>query len=159
VSFAQALSFVLKREGGFVDHPNDPGGATNMGVTQKVYDVYRQRSTKEQRSVRFITKDEVEDIYFINYWIRSGCRELPPRLGLVVFDTAVNHGVRDATVWCNEANYTGQPNPRLDEYRAIRYILDVRKNDYINLAQRNPKLKVFLRGWFNRLRHLSAEVL
>jgi lysozyme family protein len=42
-AFEAALPFVLRWEGGFVDHPNDPGGRTNQGVTQKVYDDWRRR--------------------------------------------------------------------------------------------------------------------
>ena len=42
-AFEASLPFVLRWEGGFVDHPNDPGGRTNKGVTQKVYDAWRKR--------------------------------------------------------------------------------------------------------------------
>ena len=40
--FVQALPVVLRFEGGYADHPNDPGGATNKGITQAVFDAYRR---------------------------------------------------------------------------------------------------------------------
>lgn len=63
--FDDCLSHILKFEGGFVDHPADKGGATNKGITQAVYDAYRQTN---RRSVKFIEDNEVRDIYQSNYW-------------------------------------------------------------------------------------------
>ena len=67
-----ALKFVLRWEGGFVDHPNDPGGRTNKGVTQKVYDSWRQRQGQPVRDVKAIDDAEVISIYRGDYWV-------PPR--------------------------------------------------------------------------------
>ena len=49
--FIDALPFVLQWEGGYVNHPNDPGGATNKGVTQKVYDAWRAKNGLPAREV------------------------------------------------------------------------------------------------------------
>lgn len=91
-----ALRHVLAHEGGFVNHPKDPGGATNMGVTQAVYDAYRDRQGKSRRSVRAITPDEVADIYKRQYWDTVMCDDLPSGLDYAVFDYAVNSGPRRA---------------------------------------------------------------
>jgi len=86
--FDRALAFVLHHEGGFVDHPDDPGGATNMGITQATYDAWRGNST---RSVQTIERGEVEAIYRDNYW--TGAPESQPwPLSLVIFDARVQHG-------------------------------------------------------------------
>lgn len=91
-----ALKHVLQHEGGYVNHPKDPGGATNRGVTQRVYDAYRDRQGLARRSVRAITADEVADIYKRQYWDAIRGDDLPSGLDYAVFDYAVNSGPRRA---------------------------------------------------------------
>lgn len=91
-----ALKHVLVHEGGFVNHPKDPGGATNRGVTQRVYDAYRDRQGQSRRSVRAITAEEVADIYKRQYWDAIRGDDLPSGLDYAVFDYAVNSGPRRA---------------------------------------------------------------
>lgn len=91
-----ALALVLAHEGGYSNHPEDPGGATNRGITQRVYDAYRRSRGLATRSVRHIADDEVEAIYRINYWNLVRADELPAGLDYAVFDFAVNSGVSRA---------------------------------------------------------------
>lgn len=95
-NFKRALQLVLAHEGGFVDHPKDPGGATNKGVTQGVYDTYRKSMKLALRSVKSITAAEVEDIYRNQYWAKVDGDALPAGLDYAVFDYAVNSGVGKA---------------------------------------------------------------
>lgn len=67
-NFESCLAFVLAEEGGFVDHPDDPGGATNMGITQSVYDAARISGGLPLRSVRAIDPAETHAIYRHRYW-------------------------------------------------------------------------------------------
>src|SRR3989442_10698751 len=100
MSFADALQFVLQQEGGFVDNPADPGGATNHGITQATYDRYRAAQGLAPQGVAQITDTEVTEIYQTQYWSVCRCDELERLdvgLGLAVFDTAVNSGVREAS--------------------------------------------------------------
>jgi len=90
--FTGCLPLVLAHEGGYVNHPKDPGGATNKGVTQKVYDNYRRNRGVEPRSVREITRAEIRDIYRFQYWDMVNADRLPPGLDYAVFDYAVNSG-------------------------------------------------------------------
>lgn len=94
--FPTILKKVLVHEGGFVDHPKDPGGATNKGVTQATYDGWRDRQGKGRRSVRFITDEELVSIYRRDFWdvVRGG--DLPPGVNYAVFDFAVNSGNKRA---------------------------------------------------------------
>jgi len=92
-TFDPSLALTLAHEGGFVNHPKDPGGATNKGVTQKVYDAYRVSKGETPRSVRSITNAEVKDIYRRQYWNAARCDALPAGLDYAVFDYAVNSGV------------------------------------------------------------------
>ena len=62
-NYQKCLAQVLKYEGGYVDHPKDPGGPTNKGITQAVYDEWRKKSGLSVQSVRNIAQSEVEAIY------------------------------------------------------------------------------------------------
>ncbi|KAF0227838.1 MAG: hypothetical protein FD175_2544 [Beijerinckiaceae bacterium] len=91
VSFEPALTCVLRHEGGYSDHPNDPGGATMMGITQKTLSDWRgQGVTKAE--VRALARPEVAAIYRARYWNAVRADDLPAGLDLAVFDFAVNSG-------------------------------------------------------------------
>lgn len=91
-NFNKCTQWVLVHEGGFVHHPKDPGGATNRGVTQRVYDGYRRRMGKEQQSVRHITEEEVWQIYRDQYWKPIFGDQLPDGLDYAMYDFAINSG-------------------------------------------------------------------
>lgn len=91
-NFSTSLGYALGHEGGFVNHPRDPGGATNNGVTQIVYDAYRDSIGLPQRSVRYIEAAEVRVIYQNQYWAAVRADALPDGLDYAVFDFAVNSG-------------------------------------------------------------------
>jgi len=91
-AFTNVLPLVLAHEGGYVNHPKDPGGATNTGVTQAVYDAYRDNRGVERRSVKQITRAEIQDIYKRQYWDMVNGDELPAGLDYAVFDYGVNSG-------------------------------------------------------------------
>lgn len=92
VNFKECLSETLKWEGGYSDHPKDPGGKTNYGVIQRVYNSYRRLKGTSPRHVKSITRAEVEDIYKSMYWDNVSGDSLPIGLDLVVFDFGVNSG-------------------------------------------------------------------
>jgi len=91
-NFKQALAAVLKHEGGYVNHPKDPGGATNKGIIQTTYDSARKRWGYSTRSVKFITDDEVALIYRTMYWDAVAGDDLPSGVDYAMFDFAVNSG-------------------------------------------------------------------
>lgn len=95
-NYKPGLKLVLAHEGGFVNHPKDPGGATNKGVTQKVYDAYRKVNGLPVQSVRNISDSEVAEIYQKQYWRLVRGDSLPAGLDYAVFDFAVNSGVSRA---------------------------------------------------------------
>lgn len=102
-NFDVSLSKVLVHEGGYINHPKDPGGATNRGVTQRVYDIYRDRKGVPHQTVKNITSAEVSDIYKTNYWNLAKCERLPDGIDYVVFDGAVNSGVSQSIKWLQRA--------------------------------------------------------
>lgn len=167
-AFQAALPFILRWEGGYVNHPADPGGATNRGVTQRVYDDWRIRQGVPARDVRQITDDEVQAIYETNYWLPPRCDLLQQQLDLVQFDTAVNMGVSRAVRMLQEALGCGVDGDFGPGTRTAAKSCDLsstiidycrqRETYYRKLAEQNPKLKVFLKGWMNRLNALRKEV-
>lgn len=106
--FAVCLPLVLKHEGGFVDHPRDPGGATNKGITQKTYDSWRDRKGQPRQSVRSITSDEVAAIYRRDYWDAIKGDDLPAGIDYCVFDFAVNSGIDRASRYLQRAVGAGE---------------------------------------------------
>lgn len=95
-NFRQSLSLVLAHEGGFVNHPKDPGGPTNKGITQRVYDAYCDYMHLTRKSVAKIKDSEISDIYNKQYWRTIKADSLPCGLDYAVFDFGVNSGIARA---------------------------------------------------------------
>ena len=91
MNFDKCMSMLLSHEGGYVNHPSDPGGMTNLGVTKRTYDEYHGTDVTEDE-MRALTKADVEPIYRRNYWNRCRCQDLPSGVDWAVFDFAVNAG-------------------------------------------------------------------
>ena len=91
-NFGRALQLLLKHEGGYVNHPDDPGGMTNLGITKKVYEEWIEREATEE-DMKNLTSEDVAPIYKTNYWDKCKCDDLPSGLDYVAFDWAVNSGV------------------------------------------------------------------
>jgi lysozyme family protein len=91
-AYNDALAFVLRWEGGFVDDPQDHGGRTMKGVTQNVYNAWRASQGKPPADVKNIANDELAAIYQNNYWRKALCNVLQSNIDLVQFDTGVNMG-------------------------------------------------------------------
>ena len=166
--FDTALKFTLKWEGGFVDNPLDPGGATNEGITQTVYNAYRSREGLSKQSVRDITNAEVSTIYQTEYWNPSLAGEMLLPLAVAQFDTAVNFGVGGAIEFLQEAlgvNIDGiagtQTQLALKEKNKKSTALAIANERvqyrYKRVAE-DPSQKVFLQGWLARDNALKKYV-
>lgn len=86
-NYDKCLEIILHHEGGYVNHPKDPGGETNLGVTKRVYEEWG--GTKDMKD---LTVEDVAPIYRKNYWDRMKCDDLPNGLDLCLFDFGVNAG-------------------------------------------------------------------
>src|SRR4051812_49409881 len=102
-TFQIDLADVLRREGGFVHDPLDPGGATNHGVTQHEYTHWRAGHGLPSRSVRLIATDEIAAIYAEDYWQPIRGDDLPAGVDYCVFDFAVNSGPTRAVKFLQRA--------------------------------------------------------
>ena len=78
-NFDKCMEMLLVHEGGFVNHPSDPGGMTNLGVTKSTWDHFYGDDIDEER-MRNITVDDIKPIYRTNYWDRCRCGDLPSRI-------------------------------------------------------------------------------
>ena len=85
------MKHLLVHEGGFVNHPSDPGGITNLGVTKAAWEAYVGHEVTEQ-DMRSLTPELVEPFYKARYWDVCRCDELQSGLDYLVFDIAVNSG-------------------------------------------------------------------
>jgi lysozyme family protein len=90
-NFRDCLELVLKHEGGYVNHKDDPGGMTNLGVTKKVWEDWVGHPVTE-KDMRELTPALVGPMYEMKYWRTSYCEKLPRGLDLLVFSMAVNAG-------------------------------------------------------------------
>jgi len=90
-TFDLAMRLLLRHEGGFVNHPNDPGGMTNLGVTKAVWDAHTGKSATEA-DMRALTPEAVQPIYRARYWDAIQGDALPHGLDYCLFDCAVNSG-------------------------------------------------------------------
>jgi lysozyme family protein len=100
MGYIRAKLFTGREEGGYVHHPTDPGGATNKGITQAVYDSFRRAAGMPVQSVRVIADHEVDAIYSRQYWVGQGkyaprcdlLSEFDDDLAIAHYDFAVNSG-------------------------------------------------------------------
>ena len=88
-NFKECLELVLKAEGGWVNHPSDPGGETNLGVTKRVWEEWVGHPVE---SLKNLTKDQVAPLYEQRYWRPCYGEVLPRGLDLIVFSMGVNAG-------------------------------------------------------------------
>jgi lysozyme family protein len=104
--FSRCLDVILRMEGGFVDNPKDPGGATSLGVTIGVLGQHLGQHLGRPATVadvKALTPATVAPIYRTGYWDPVRADDLPAGLDLIVFDTAVNMGVGVARVMLQRA--------------------------------------------------------
>lgn len=164
-NFGKALAAVLVHEGGFSDDPVDPGGATNKGVTQAVYDSWRRSHGLKPTSVKNLNADEIAGIYKLLYWDRIRGDDLPSGVDYAVFDFAVNSGVHRAATFLQTCaavpadgvigGQTLEAVRRIGPTQAINALCD-RRLGFLR------HLKIFWRfgkGWTTRVQDVRAKAL
>lgn len=164
--FDDALPLILRLEGGYVDDPDDPGGATNLGVTQTTYDIWRRASGLPARDVKEITQAEASEIYENGFWKGARCDQIAWPASVVLFDAAVNHGIPLAHRMLQEAlnvKVDGRVGPvtlaameGCDPEATANELLWIRLGHYYRISH-DARIK-FLRGWIRRLCTVREEV-
>jgi lysozyme family protein len=155
--FAACVAEVLHQEGGFVDHPADPGGCTNRGITRTTLAAWR-RAPVTCAEVAALGEAEARAIYRGHYWNAVRGYDLPPGLDLAIFDAAVNSGRRRAVSWLQQAvgaEPDGAIGPRT--LAAVRAVNDrpalIHRLCTLRLAflRGLPSWPEFGRGWQHRV--------
>ena len=160
-NYPECLALVLQSEGGYVNHPKDPGGATNKGVTQSVYDDFRTRHGQPKQSVLHISQDEIGQIYKRQYWDAVNGDGLPSGVDYATFDLAVNSGVGRAARFLQSV--LGVPQDGVIGAKTIAAITDAEQTASDLCAKRMAFLQTlgtfstFGKGWTARVKAVSAK--
>lgn len=156
-NFEEILAIVLKHEGGYVDHPDDPGGATNYGITHRTLGAYLGRDVTK-RDVKSVSMETVKAIYRQEYWDKiQGDRLLNRGVALVVFDYAVNSGVSRAVRALQKATGTtvdgvfGSVTLRNANSTGPGLIIDAITAERRSFLRRLKTYKTFGKGWERRV--------
>ena len=148
--FYSAVRLVFKHEGGYVNHPEDPGGETKYGISKRAYpDV----------DIANLTKYEAERIYKEDYWDKVMGDQLPAAIALVVFDTAVNMGIRRAVKFLQEtvnAKVDGIIGPKTvanacKAFDHPEFVIDSYLNKRMKRYRALSTFKTFGKGWTRRV--------
>jgi len=137
-NFQKALDFTLPHEGVYSNDKIDPGGETKYGIARKYHPEIR-----EEDWISFGIND-AKAIYRRDYWNIMRCDDLPYPLDIISFDTAVNCGCGAARKMLR--NCKGNP----------KTMLQLRREYYVAIIAKTPKLGKFKNGWENRCKDLEA---
>lgn len=160
-NYPQALKQVLKYEGGFSDHKDDPGGPTNKGITQAVYDAWQKKNGLPTQSVRNISDAAVAAIYRQEYWDRIRGDDLPDGVDFAVFDYAVNSGVSRAAKTLQSVvgvAQDGQIGPQTIQ-AAKDYVAMAVTNKRLAFMQSLSIWSTFGKGWSARIADVKNQIL
>jgi lysozyme family protein len=161
-NFEECLELVLKAEGGWVNHPSDPGGETNLGVTKRVWEEYVGHPVE---SLKKLTKEDVAPLYEQKYWRPCYGEVLPRGLDFAVFSFGVNAGpgrsvkLLQQTIGCVPDGVIGPATRGLisnsNSATLIAKFSEARREYYKSLKT----FPIFGKGWLNRVDHEETEAL
>jgi lysozyme family protein len=157
-----SFAAVLKHEGGFVNHPKDPGGMTNLGVTRSAWESYLNRSVTEAE-MRGLTPDAVKPFYKAMYWDKIKGDQLPAGVDYAAYDLAVNSGTGRAAKYLQQiAGVTadGAIGPKsleaikaCDPEQTVQALCDMR----LDFLKRLPTFETFGKGWSRRVAEVKDK--
>ena len=161
-TFEFAMRLLLRHEGGFVNHPSDPGGMTNLGVTKAVWDAHTGKDASEA-DMRALTPEAVQPVYKARYWDAIQGDALPYGLDYCMFDCAVNSGPGRAIKLLQYVLYTkvdgvlgkhtlaalqrADPTGLIEDYSQKR----------LDFLKSLPTWTTFAKGWGQRVSEVELE--
>jgi lysozyme family protein len=155
-NWQKSFELMLASEGGYVNHPSDPGGMTNLGVTKRVWEEWVGRESNE-KEMRSLTPEMVEPLYKRKFWDACKCDDMPSGIDYLVFDFAVNAGVgRSAKILQTAVGVTpdGGIGPitlaavkAQDPAELVQKFSDAKEAFYRSLNT----FETFGKGWLNRV--------
>lgn len=163
-NFEQCLALVLKHEGGFVNHPSDPGGITNRGVTKKVWEEWVGHAVTID-DMKDLTIEQVSPLYKKNYWDKIRGDDLPIGVDYACFDLAVNSGTgRAAKILqaCCGVPTDGAIGPAtlaaVEKHSAMDLAQQICENR-LQFLQGLPTWNTFGRGWGRRVEEVEKVAM
>jgi len=163
-NFVDALIHVLKHEGGYVNHPADPGGMTNLGVTRAVWEEWVGRESNE-KEMRSLTPEMVAPLYRRKYWDKIQGDSLPDGVDYAVFDMAVNSGPGRAAKFLQElvgAKPDGAIGPMTltavakKDPKELVTAYNAKRQAFLESL---PTFATFGKGWSTRVAGVNTEAL
>jgi len=161
-NWKQAFDLMLKSEGGYVHHPSDPGGRTNLGVTQATWENWVGRGSDEAE-MRGLTPEKVEPMYKKKFWDAVRGDELPMGLDYLMFDFAVNAGAGRAIKTLQTAvgvtpdggfgPITMAAVQAVDPVELIERFSQAKEDFYRSLTT----FATFGKGWLNRVADVKVK--
>lgn len=160
-NFQQALEKVLKHEGGFVNHPADPGGATNKGITLATFRRYVKRNGTVD-DLKALTIEQAGKVYKAQYWDKVRGDDMPSGLDYAVFDFAVNSGPAKAVKELQKVlgvTQDGIIGPiTLEATRAAntKFLIDRLCDNRLTFLKRLKTWPTFGKGWDRRVAEVRS---
>jgi len=156
------FEMVLKHEGGYVNDPRDPGGRTNLGVTQRAWESYWNRKSSEEE-MRKLTPNIVKPFYKAMYWDKIRGDDLPAGVDYAAFDLAVNSGVGRASKYLQQiAGVTadgviGPKSLEAIKSRDPKETADALCDMRMDFLKRLPTFETYGKGWSRRVAEVSVK--
>ena len=156
------FAMVLKHEGGFVNHPKDPGGMTNLGVTRTNWELYLDRDVTEA-DMRALTPEMVKPFYKKNYWDRIRGDELPSGVDYAAYDLAVNSGTGRAAKYLQriagvtEDGVIGPQSLKAIQKCDAEDVVDEICNMRMTFLKNLGTFETFGKGWTVRVNDVKAK--
>lgn len=164
MTFETAFKEVLRWEGGYNEHPNDKGGATNFGISLRFYQE-KIDPMATNKTILALKKEDAQEIYKKFFWDANGYDRLPHVVGVKMFSFAVNMGAKRANKLLQRAIRAAGKDIKddgiigaktiealflCDPYVVVAALKSEAAGRYRYLALADPSQKVFLTGWLNR---------
>lgn len=164
-NFDLAMREILLHEGGYVDHPKDPGGATNMGITFETLQRWRGKPITKQ-DVKDLTREEVIKIYRVLYADPVMFDQLPSGLDLAVLDFGVNSGPKRAIIGLQRllgVADDGKLGPitlkAVSEIKDVKTFINRYQDDRLRFLKQLSTFPTFGKGWTRRVESVRKASL
>lgn len=160
-----ALEYTLEFEGGYSDDPDDHGGATNFGVTQKTLDAYRAKHPEFPASVKGLSVELAAEIYRDEYWRYDDIKS--QRVATKLFDMGVNFG-RATAVMMLQRGLGAYPDGMFGPMTlasvnstpanvVLALLADACEKRYVAILRKDPSQEKYRKGWLRRARSVPFD--
>lgn len=167
-NFEKSIEFSLQYEGGYVDDPDDPGGATKFGWTLTtaqgthdfdIFDIDHDGDI-DINDIKNMTEDEAKNAYYKYFWLKNSCDKLPGKIGFLLMDMCINHGSKRGIILLERGLGLNEDGHMSDEIieecnnsdldSLVQKLVNIRIQFYNAIVAKRPASRKFLKGWIRR---------